>query len=325
MRKSVIVVVLLAFAPPAQAQQLARTVRFSVDNDFFDFWIPTHGRADNDYSQGMRVSWDDSGVPSKGKRLVCGNRSACGLNFEVGQEMYTPDIDSPTPVPGERPYAGWLYGRAAIRTADEGMERSIGLTAGVTGPPSLGERVQVAFHHTFGFRQPMGWKYQLATEPAFALEAEQSWRVAPEAVARFADFVPSVGVTVGTLRTAAKAGGRLRFGFGLDHPWLATRSRNPVTLQVFVGGHVEGVARDLFLDGNTFQNSVHVDGETFRSEWERGVRIGARRLTLEYAVVSQSREYRTGPAAHTYATLAVEWTMKLPDSSRRNGAALQLH
>ncbi|HZK79341.1 MAG TPA: lipid A-modifier LpxR family protein, partial [Gemmatimonadaceae bacterium] len=181
--------------------------------------------------------------------------------------------------------------------------------AGFTGTPSLGQPVQVGFHHIFGFKRPLGWKNQLATEAAFALKAEQFWRVAPDRIARFADVVPVVGVSIGTLRTAAKAGGRVRLGNRLDHPWLALRSRNGVTVQGFVGGHVEGVARDLFLDGNTFRNSLRVDGEPLRAEWERGIHIGVRRLAVEYAVVTQGREYRTGPLSHTYATLAVEWTM----------------
>ncbi|HZK77851.1 MAG TPA: lipid A-modifier LpxR family protein, partial [Gemmatimonadaceae bacterium] len=122
----IIFVLVVVNALPARAQQLAQTARVSVDNDFFDFWMPIHERPDVDYSQGMRVSWDVSGVPSQGRRLVCGKRSACGLKFEVGQEMYTPEIDSPTPVPGERPYAGWLYGSIAIRAADAGTARSIG-------------------------------------------------------------------------------------------------------------------------------------------------------------------------------------------------------
>jgi lipid A 3-O-deacylase len=308
MRTGIIIFLLVVQALPARAQQLVQTARVSVDNDYFDFWIPPQQRPDDNYSQGARLSWDISGVPPRARRLVCRNRSACGMRYEFGQEMYTPSIDSPTPVPGERPYAGWLYGRVAIRSADGTRARSIGLTAGFTGTLSLGEQVQGAYHHAFGFRRPLGWKDQLSTEAAFALKADQFWRLAPDRLAGFVDVVPSLGLTIGTLRTSAAAGGRARFGIGMNHPWLASPPSR-ATIQGFVGAHVEGVARDLFIDGNTFTHSVRVDGKPLRAEWERGLHLGIYRLAVEYAVVTQGREYRTGPYSHTYGTLAVEWTM----------------
>lgn len=292
------------------AQDLLRTTSVTDDNEFFNFWLPIPKRPDNNYTQGARVSTDIQRVPGAGRRLVCGQRRACGVRLEFGQEMYTPTKDSPTPLPGERPYAGWLYGRLAVRTADVRQLRSFGMTLGVTGPPSLGESVQRGFHSLFGFRRPLGWKYQLATEPAFALIAEHTWRFAPGYASSFIDFLPSVGATAGTLRTAIGGGGRLRVGTGIVHPWLAADSIRRFAIHGFVATHVEGVARDLFLDGNTFRNSITVDSEPIRGQWERGVHIDLGLLGIEYSATSESRPYRTGPASHTYSTLTAIWALR---------------
>jgi len=229
--------------------------------------------------------------------------------LKVGQQMYTPTIDAPRPLPGQRPYAGWLYGRVVVRAGNNRSTRSVGITAGVTGPASLAEPVQEAFHKQFGFRRPLGWMYQLKTEPAFAITADQSWRIAPKPLARFVDVVPVGAVSLGTLRTSASAAARLRLGTNLEHPWIARGSRDRVALQIFLGGKMEAVAHDLFLDGNTFENSVHVDSKWNQSAWERGTRIGVRRLTIEYRVVTQSREYSAGPVSHTYSSLGISWAL----------------
>ena len=302
-----VVVLLVVSAVRLDAQQLAKAIRISDDNEYFNFWIPPIDRPDNNYTQGLRVSWPASSVPSFGRTIVCRRVAACGLNIEVGQEMYTPTFDSPAPEPGARPYAGFLYGRFAFRAAERHSSRALTLVVGLTGEPSLAETAQILFHRYFGFRHPQGWKYQLGAEPAFALSAEQAWRIAPGAAGRFVDFVPTVEVLAGTLRTSARAGGRIRIGSNLDHPWLASTVNRHVVVQGFVGGRVERVAHDLFLDGSTFEKSVSVDGEPVRSLWERGFRIGAGRAAFEYSVVSQSREYRTGPAEHTYSSLSVIW------------------
>ncbi len=293
----------------ANAQQLSRTLGVSADNDFFNFWIPPRQRSDDNYSHGMRLAWNPSAVPKLERTVLCSSGDACGWKLEIGQEMYTPTVDTPVPLPGQRPYAGWLYGRIAVGSGNDRTFRNIGITAGVTGPASLAETVQESFHKQFGFRRPLGWKYQLATEPAFAITAGQSWRIAPKDAAHFVDFVPVGSVSLGTLRTSASAAGRILVGTNLEHPWMAARSRSRLALQLFLGGKIEAVAHDLFLDGNTFERSIHVDAKWNRSEWERGFRIGIGRVTMEYGVTTQSREYTTGPPGHTYSSLGLSWAL----------------
>lgn len=302
-----LVLLIFAAASLCQGQQLARSVRVVVENDYFDFWRPPDRRSDDNYTQGARVGWDVVGVPALARRLLCRQRPACGSSLEIGQEIYTPTSDSDVPLFGERSYAGWLYARGDVVAATASTQRDFALTVGVTGPGSLARQAQERFHRfSPRFRTPLGWKYQLPTEPDFALQFKQSWRMVPSNHgARWADFVPTAHATLGTLRTAAGAGGRLRMGLNLDHPWLVDPTPRRFSAFVFAGAAGEAVARDLFLDGDTFRPSLHRDHKDFVGDWERGVAIRLSHFSVEYRAVTQTREYRAGPATHTFGGITL--------------------
>jgi lipid A 3-O-deacylase len=303
------VVIQLTMAPPAIAQELARRVQFSVDNDYFNFWIPPRQRTDDNYTQGMRLRVDLARNPRFIRPLSCPSGAACSSTIEIGQDIYNPRFDSPFPVRGDRPYAGWLYARLAANGGDRRFLRVIEATAGITGKVSLAEKAQLALHGSVeGFRTPLGWAHQLPHEVSLGIAASQFFRVIPLAErSRILDVIPSVRGDLGTLRTGASAAVRARVGHQLDHPWLQSE-RRPFAVQAFVGVRGDGVARDLFLNGTAFRDSVRVDDRPWRGQWERGVKIALYRFMVEYRAVTTSREYEFGPPSHTYSTIALSWT-----------------
>jgi lipid A 3-O-deacylase len=296
------------------AQTLARAVHITAENDYFDFWRPPDQRSDDNYTQGARISADLDAVPPFLRRLICRDRvaSQCMTTVEVGQEMYTPTNDAVHLLPGERPYAGWLYLRMNTTAATARNRLTVDEVLGVTGPPSLAAQVQTDFHHlVHGFRRPLGWAEQLPTEADFAVGAEDDWYVpAPGEARHWADFAPAAHATVGTLRTAFGVGGRARMGIGLTHPWLVDTAARPWEAYFFVGGQSEVVARDLFLDGSTFSRSAHVAREPLIGEWERGIDVRLWRLGVEYRAVTEGREYRTGPPTHTFGGITLTWWIR---------------
>jgi hypothetical protein len=168
----VIVVAGLLPSVTTDAQGLSRATRLTEDNDYFNFWLPPRVRSDDNYTQGARLTWDFASVPRFAHKLLCRSEAACGATVEVGQEIYTPTVDSEWPIIGERPYAGWLYGRGEVRAGKPRTMRSVDIIVGLTGPPSLAEAVQNGFHHLIpGFRQPLGWANQLPTEIGFGIRA----------------------------------------------------------------------------------------------------------------------------------------------------------
>jgi hypothetical protein len=300
----------MATGRPVEAQELARTVRITLDNDFLNLWEPPRERADHNYTHGLRLTVDVARAPGFARRLVC-RSGPCGTTIEMGQEIYTSTQDWFWHIDGERPYAGWLYGRADVRGGDRGTLRRVGLTIGITGPPSLGEAAHTAVHETFAsFKPRVGWVDQLPTEVAFASLASHSWHVAPTgAAARFVDVVPTVSGTLGTLRTSAEAGVRVRVGAALAHPWLAD-IRSGVAPYVFAGVRAEAVARDMFLDGTLFSDSPRTDHRPVYGEVNAGLGVRMGRTTLEFRVVRRSRQYAASPSPVTYSSVALGWDLR---------------
>lgn len=294
------------------AQTLRRTASIVEENDYFDFWRPPDQRSDDNYTQGLRIHVDVGGMPSLLRKRFCSGPLACGSSLEIGQEMYTPTNDAVRLLPGERPYAGWLYAKGSASAASAEERRTLTATLGVTGPPSLAEQAQDWLHHMVrGFRTPLGWGGQLPAEPDVALQGEVDRHVSTPAISRWADLTPEVHATLGTLRTALGAGGRGRIGVNLTHPWMRDDHPRFFEAYVLVGGGGELVARDLFLDGTTFRRSPSVAREPIVGEWERGVGARLGRVELQYRAVTTSREYSTGPVSHTYGGITVSYDIVL--------------
>jgi hypothetical protein len=120
------------------------------------------------------------------------------------------------------------------------------------------------------------------------------------------DVVPSAGVSVGNIRTAAEAGARLRVGVNLSHPWdpRAWRGRPDWEFHVSAAGRREYVAHDFSLDGTAFRppnrSVVRVPGV---SEYDVGTALRLHRFTVGYRAITRSREYTTGPSRHVYSQM----------------------
>lgn len=309
----------LTLAAPAGAQ--VRAYQLTTDNDAYNFWIPMSVRPDYEYSSGLRVALEFEGSP--GWKGLAGAFAPCAAadsardaetgcastTFEVGQRLYSPRVDSPVPVEGQRAFAGWLYAAVTGRVVDGDTRHTLAVEAGVTGKPSLGERVQLGLHRIGGFWSPEGWRHQLGFEPAAALRYGVERHVGELRVGgvRAAELTAGAGASAGTLRTALHAGAQVRAGTRLRHPWAAGRARG-TSLYLMAGARAEGVAHDLFLDGNTFADDparVHRNFLVGYTRWGVGVAHGG--FSLEYRVVRTSRTYREEPGGHPYGSFEITW------------------
>ncbi|HEX5724583.1 MAG TPA: lipid A deacylase LpxR family protein [Longimicrobiaceae bacterium] len=321
--------VLLALALPAGGQAQVRAVRLVLDNDAYNLWIPFDRRPDQEYTNGAWVSVEAAGVPRWARRLA-GGRPACTAEtapdsacvtttFDVGQKIFTPRNDGAVLPPGERPYAGWLFGAATVQAATAAWRRSLGVEVGVTGEPSLAEAVHEAWHEVTGYWRPEGWDNQVGFEPAFAVryEAAHLLEAAGAGGARYADLAPYVGGAVGSLHTGAHAGARLRLGYDLPHPWRedAAPSRG-LRVYAFGGARQALVLRNLFLDGSTFGGGPQVEHRAFVGEWELGGGVRWRGTSLEWRTVRRGREYRTEPSPHQYSSFVLTYRPAPRDQAR---------
>src|SRR5262245_53810528 len=197
----------------------------------------------------------------------------------LGQSVFTPeDTAREDPDPDDRPYAGWLFcGVGLIQDTDRRRLDHLELLAGVVGPDAFGKTVQNDWHQYIGIDKSRGWDDQLDNEPGLLLSYERKWRLlAPLGGGYGVDFIPEVGATVGNVMDYLQAGGMLRFGKNLEADYGPARIRpalsgtpyfnsdyldGPFGFYFFVGTQGRLVGRNIFLDGNTFEDSRSVDSK----------------------------------------------------------------
>jgi lipid A 3-O-deacylase len=230
------------------------------------------------------------------------------FGISLGQNIYTPrDTNLVIPNPTDRPYAGWSYVELSFVSKTERVMDMVAIQVGAVGPHSYAEDTQRIVHEWINDDVPRGWDSQLEDEVGVNLIFERKWRLNGRALGDFIglDFVPHVGVSLGNVQTYANAGTMARLGFNLPSDFgvdlirgggavsAPIDDRDPRVAEkrhwsFFICGGVDGraVARDIFLDGNTFENGPSVDKKPFVGDAYYGVGLimGTWQLTFTKAV-----------------------------------------
>jgi hypothetical protein len=119
------------------------------------------------------------------------------------------------------------------------------------------------------------------------------------------DLTPHAGGALGNVFTYANAGVMLRYGKDLPLDYGPPRIQPSVPGSgFFIPQHgfgwylfsgIEGrvVARNIFLDGNTFRDSRSVDKEPLVGDLQFGIVITWRDLRLSYTHVLRTREFKS--------------------------------
>jgi len=223
---------------------------------------------------------------------------------EIGQDLYTPatSMTNPLPAAGSRPNAGWLYLSQTAQSLHTDRSDELTLTLGVTGGPSLGKFTQTLAHSVAPtFNRPSDWTGQVEFEPGVVVRYEQRRRLGVDGGAVGFDLIPRLSLTAGNVATNAEVGVQARTGLHLRHPWLPRDG--PIEIALTGGISARAVARDLFLDGNTFRDGPHVGHEPFVGSGEIGVQMRFRALSLAYRAVTDTRSYAAGPKWHPWASI----------------------
>lgn len=248
-----------------------------------------------------------------------------GLSF--GQAMFTPeDISRTDPDPLDRPYAGWLYSSFLLISEVEARDGGLAgfdtakLDVGWVGDGSQGEWVQKNWHDWIHAREPMGWAHQIKDEPGLNLTLETTRRrTLFDAGWLEADMDGRAGAALGNVATYAALGGMARVGANLGRDYGPPRIRpslggasffdtdGALGWYLFAGVEGRAVARDIFLDGNTFRESRNVAKEPFVVDAQAGaaLRLGRARVTFTYVHRSESFKGQSGPDRFGAVTLSV--------------------
>ncbi len=183
----------------------------------------------------------------------------------LSQDIYTPeDIDQAELQEDQRPYAGWLY--FTLGKIKQRGNRVTVLTAdiGIVGPSARAQEAQTEVHAKIGSVKPLGWQHQLSDEFGVKLNYREMFRnkfIISKYIS--GELIKFYGGSAGNVRTSLEAGGALRIGynipndFGIGFSNLNTRSQWIIFHYIQLKG--EYVIRDIFLDGNTFNESHSVE------------------------------------------------------------------
>ncbi|HYC37002.1 MAG TPA: lipid A deacylase LpxR family protein [Usitatibacter sp.] len=317
MRRWLVAILLLAsFASPAAPPRLAS---ITLENDFM-FGHDRH------YTNGMQAAFlvDGEDLPRALRSLPPLSWNADPqVVMALGQRIYTPDdLSVAVPEENDRPYAGWLYLMADIRTRSAGrvMDHFL-VSLGVVGPASGARQTQRFLHNLNGARRPMGWDTQLRDEPTILLGYERAWRGVLEgnlgAGVRY-DVSLRAGGALGNVLTYANAGAVLRIGqhlpsdlpvthVSLGPPRDGYRGAPQFGWYAWVGVDGRGVARNMFLDGNTFE-----DGHSVRRKpWGHDVQVGTALVwpttRIGFTLIERSREFEGQAGSDRFGQLAVSF------------------
>jgi hypothetical protein len=316
----VLAAMLLALPVPALAAEEAGTLSLIFENDlFYD--------TDRNYTNGVRAAWL-SGPESTPDWLLRAARwfplfpkgGTVRTSYALGQNMYTPEnIELENPPGDDRPYAGWLYGSAGVIAETGRRLDQLELSLGVVGPASLAEQTQKRVHEITGSPKPRGWDTQLENEPAFVLTYQRSWRgFVSDTVSGFAfDVTPHAGGALGNVFTYANGGLTLRVGRRLPVDYGPPRiqpslpgsgffvPQERLGWYLFAGVDGRAVARNIFLDGNTFRDSRSVDKEPLVGDLQFGAALTWRNLRLSYTHVLRTREFETQDDTDDFGALSL--------------------
>ena len=272
---------------------------------------------DKHYTQGAKLEYlsaDDSlpkwleafsrVIPSIGYDL-----KAQKYGLAVGQEIYTPeDLTNPNIVVNDRPYAGWLYGRALLQRRGPGLlgmeaRETVRLDLGIIGPESQAEATQKEWHN----RTPLGWSHQLRTEVAFELNYQREYLLAfrTEDNELGCDIIPHIGGSGGTVATYANFGTTIRLGYNMPNEFTTGSAPEQWGAYAFAGVDGRAVLRNLFLDGNTFVSSHHVRKEPLVGDFIAGMTVVLKALEVTVSHTIRSREFKSESSTDSFASVSV--------------------
>ncbi len=327
----------LSVCDGAGKDEAGGTLGLYMENDLF-------AGTDEHYTSGFKLSWSSydleqfSDSPYANPLLpvfdmlpyINEKDYQKNLVFALGQNIYTPvNTDAELLIEDDRPYAGWLYLGVGVVWKNADVRNSLVLDVGVVGPVSQAEETQKLIHDMRGIDSPEGWDNQLDDEIGFTLVYERMWRW-PKHTRRSGfdwEVLPHAGLAVGTVRTFANAGAELRAGlnlpddFGTSSIGPAATTSTPVDgmmgadrswfdLGAYLFVRVDGraVARNIFLDGNTFRDSHSVSKNPLVADMSAGAAINYKNTKLAYAFVYRTKEFEEQEDAQVFGTVSLNWT-----------------
>jgi hypothetical protein len=320
----------LCLAAPVRAADAPEkgTLTVLFENDIFY-------NSDHDYTNGVLIGYTTApqNTPDWAVRWArwlpfFSQEGEVRTRYALGQDIFTPhNLHLADPPLTDRPYAGFLYG--AFGLADEsGSEGDVisnldqlQVSLGIIGPASLAEDTQKFVHRIINGTDPQGWSTQLRDEPGLVIQYERAVKFS--LLTSYSgpgigfDVVPHYGAAIGNVYDYVNAGAMARVGFNLPKDYgplridpslpgsgfYEPRGDSAIGAYIFAGVDGRAIARNLFLDGNSFQDSRSVSKMNLVGDLELGAAVTFRAFQLSFTHVIRSREYATQKAGDQFGAV----------------------
>ncbi len=247
------------------------------------------------------------------------------VGFALGHNIYTPTDTSTTALqPNDRPYAGWLYGSILLQAQLDNQLRLIEISAGVVGPSAMGEAVQNSWHDVINVPHAKGWDNQLHDEPGLQISWERryrTWQFAPAAATPFGcDLILRHRVTIGNVATHVAGGVVVRLGwrlpadFGADliRPTGGSTPNGGVprrfSAQIYASGETRIIARDIFLDGNTWRDSPSIAKRPVVADLSLGFVLSWPSFQIAYTQNYRTKEFYGQPQRDVFGSVGISFS-----------------
>ncbi len=321
----------------AQAEPAGKQNNFFIyfENDIF-------GGTDKHYTNAFRITWlspdvteydEDKRLPRWGlpliRKIPLINRPGFQRNvgLSIGQNIYTPEhLYRRDLIKDDRPYAGWSYFSLTFHVKNKVLLDTFEITVGMVGPSSLAEETQKIIHQWLSSDDPKGWDNQLKDELGFVISWQRNWRLVNVGLGDgFGfDFIPRVGGALGNVATFANMGGEIRIGYnipldfgtslirpgsGIDAPADSDdpriRPRRNFGLHLFADVEGRAVARNIFLDGNTWRDSHSVSKRPLVADIAAGLAVLYKSTKLSFTYVYRTKEFEKQKQGQQFGSITL--------------------
>lgn len=271
---------------------------------------------DRFYTHGTELSYLRTGAPPAWLAEMADilpffhRTSETAVGYAVGQAIFTPsNTESTNLLVDDRPYAGWLYFSAGLASRVKKLPNSetidgLVVTLGMVGPSAHADNVQTEFHKLIGADVAQGWDHQLKDEPGVILTVARKWRHFPVSDSpRQWEWSPHIAASVGNIYTYGAVGMMARWGTNLrtdigppnirpgfpGAPFFEPGAKS--NWYLFAGVEGRAVARNIFLDGNTFRDSHSVDRKSLVADIQFGIAFHVDNVRIALSNVYRTREF----------------------------------
>jgi len=318
-----LILVVQLFAGESASWEYER-LNYYFENDVF-------GNTDSSYSDGSRLSLlmyrPEGDQEWLNIPFTQGLDRVHFISLSLTQQMFTPtDLTQSTLIEDDRPYAGWLYGEIGLHQSSPRHLDSLSLQVGVVGPASGMEQLQEFVHKKIDSDIAQGWDNQIKNELGVQLNYQHKWRFIPKPILGLeSSIIPYVGGEFGNIAIKANSGMLVRFGWNVPQDFGSSTideggengipvrrhclvdTPRPWSFNFHIAGGVTAVARDIFLDGNTFQESHSVDKNRLKAYGAFGFSGRYKNFNFDYIRTYHTQQFKEGSSSHSIGSIIVSY------------------